>query len=376
MSAGHAADSTPRIVGKENWAQAFLALPIENPPGSVFLYNSGATYMLSAIVQKVSGQKLIDYLGPRLFEPLEIHGMTWETCPRGINTGGWGLSVPTEALASFGQFYLQNGAWRGRRLLPAAWVHEATSFKIQQPAGPGEDLEALKRTDPWHQGYCYQFWRCPHNAYRGDGAFGQFSIVMPDQDAVVAITSESSSMKDDMDMVWDHLLPAISDAALPPDLAAQTQLRRRLASLALPVPASRPAPPLAGRISGKTFRIEPDTTGARSVSFRFAPESCTFTLTDGDGQYAVQCGRGKWVDGPCNLPGTPPKLTVGSLRPCKVAAVAAWQDENTLQMIWRYYETPHHDTVTCHFQGDSVTVEFLNSIPQHKETRPVLRGQA
>ncbi len=111
MSVGHAKDSTPIITKEENWVKSFLSLPIENPPGSVFLYNSGATYMLSAIVQKISGQKVIDYLRPRLFAPLQIHGMTWETCPRGINTGGWGLAVQTEALAKFGQFYLQKGAW-------------------------------------------------------------------------------------------------------------------------------------------------------------------------------------------------------------------------------------------------------------------------
>jgi CubicO group peptidase (beta-lactamase class C family) len=378
MSVGHAKDSTPRIVGHEDWVKAFLDLQIENPPGSVFLYNSGATYMLSAIVQKVSGQKTIDYLRPRLFDPLEIHGMAWETCPHGINTGGWGLAVQSEALASFGQLYLQKGNWEGRQLLPAAWVREATTFKIQQPAGPGEDLAALKKTSPWHQGYCYQFWRCPHNAFRGDGAFGQFSIVMPDQDAVVVITSESPDMKADMDMVWDHLLPAMSDAALRADSRTEGELRHRLGSLALPLPKSQAASPTAERISGKSFQIGRNDAGVRSVSFQFPRNGCTFTLTDGKGRYAVRCGLGQWVDGECNMPGTPPKITVGSLRPCKIAASASWKDENTLEMIWRYYETPHHDTVTCHFQDNSVTVGFMNSIPQpqHKETRPVLRGQA
>ncbi len=112
--------------------RAFLALPIAKPPGSAFLYNSGATYMLSAIVQKVTGQKVIDYLRPRLFQPLEIEGMTWETCPRGINTGGWGLSVHTESLAKFGQFYLQNGVWNGRQVLAAALDRRSDHF--QDPA--------------------------------------------------------------------------------------------------------------------------------------------------------------------------------------------------------------------------------------------------
>lgn len=136
------------------------------------------------------------YLRPRLFEPLGINGMTWKTCPRGINTGGWGLAIRTEGLARFGQLYLQQGVWSLGHILPAAWVAEATAFNFQQPAPTGADLEALKRTSEWHQGYCYQFWRCRHNAFRGDGAFGQYTIVLPEQDAVIAITSESACMGD------------------------------------------------------------------------------------------------------------------------------------------------------------------------------------
>ena len=106
MSVGHAQDSTPSITKEDDWVRTFLSLPIANPPGTAFLSNSGATYMLSAIVQKVTGQRVIDFLQPRLFGPLGIRGMTWETCPHGVNTGGWGLSVPTEALARFGQLVL------------------------------------------------------------------------------------------------------------------------------------------------------------------------------------------------------------------------------------------------------------------------------
>jgi CubicO group peptidase (beta-lactamase class C family) len=401
MSVGHAKDSTPIITKEQNWVKSFLSLPIEHPPGSVFLYNSGATYMLSAIVQKVSGQKVFDYLQPRLFAPLEIRGMTWETCPRGINTGGWGLSIQTEGLAKFGQFYLQQGVWNGQQILPAAWIHEATTFKIQQSAGKGGDLEKLKKTSDWHQGYCYQFWRCRHDAFRGDGAFGQLMIVMPDQETVVAITCQTADMQNELNLVWDHLLPGIQDMALPADHEAQSQLRHRLAALALPVAQGRADSPMANMISGKTFRIEPNAAGVQSISFdlpqqlsilgleldvtlgtnttafRLPPrqDTGTFYLTDGKGRHAIQCGLGKWVDGECTMPGTPPKLTVGNLLPCKIAASAGWKDNNTFEMIWRYYETPHHDTVTCHFMNDTVTVEFMNSLPGHPETRPVLRGR-
>ncbi|MEQ1863012.1 MAG: serine hydrolase, partial [Chthoniobacteraceae bacterium] len=131
MSAGTAKEPTGAVTGQENWVRAFLGQSLAQTPGTTFLYNSAATYMCSAIVQKVTGERIVDYLRPRFFEPLGIEGATWEMCPRGINTGGWGLSVPTEALAKFGQFYLQKGSWNGRQLLPAQWIELATSFKIQ-----------------------------------------------------------------------------------------------------------------------------------------------------------------------------------------------------------------------------------------------------
>jgi CubicO group peptidase (beta-lactamase class C family) len=370
MSVGHAADSMPLIAREENWVRAFLALPVVNPPGTAFLYNSGATYMLSAIVQKVSGQKLIDYLRPRLFEPLGIEGMTWETCPRGINTGGWGLSLPTESLAKFGQLYLQNGAWRGRQILSADWIAQATTFKIQQSPAPGADLATAKLASDGLQGYCYQFWRCRHNAFRGDGAFGQFAIVMPDQQAVVAITSESGDMQGELNLVWQFLLPAIKDGPLPDDHSAQARLRRALAALALPLPEGRPAPPLARHISGKTFTTADNPAGVQSVSFHFQRAACTFNLTDAAGAYPIHCGLGHWADGLSRMPGTPPKITVGDLRPCKVAAAAAWRDDHTFQMIWRFYQTPHSDTVTCHFDADKVRIEFMTSIAQRTASHP------
>jgi len=380
MSVGHATDSTPVITKEENWVKAFLALPIAREPGSTFLYNSGATYMLSAIIQQVTSQKLLAYLTPRLFEPLNIQDMTWETCPRGINTGGWGLKVPTEALAKFGQFYLQQGVWNGKPLLPASWIEEATTFKIQQPAGAGKDLADEKKNSEWHQGYCYQFWRCRHNAYRGDGAFGQYSIVMPDQAAVIAITSETADMLGEMNLIWDHLLPAMQANPLPPDEKSQARLKQVLASLALIPPKANATSPMAQNVSGKVFKLDGNSLGAQTVAFDFKRQACVFTLRDDKGAHPLTCGLEAWVLGETDMPGTPPKLTVGPLGPVsKVAAGGTWKDDQTFVMTWHFYETPHHDTVTCRFEGNKVSVQFLNSVtekmPAHKETRPILQGQ-
>ena len=200
MSTGHAADTLEAIDrgDDDNWARAILAEPVENPPGTAFVYNSGATYLLSAIVQRLTGERLLDYLTPRLFEPLGIAGATWETCPRGIDVGGWGLALTTEDVATFGQLYLQRGEWNGAQLVPADWVDAATSAQVSNgdPTVP----------DDWTQGYGFQFWRSLHGAYRADGAFGQLCFVLPEQDAVLMLTSGLTEAQPALTALWEHLV--------------------------------------------------------------------------------------------------------------------------------------------------------------------------
>jgi hypothetical protein len=307
--------------------------------------------------------------------------MTWETCPRGINTGGWGLSIQTEGLAKFGQLYLQKGAWKGRQLLSPAWVQEATSFKIQQPV-PANSKRPKELSD-WVQGYCYQFWRCTHHAFRGDGAYGQFTVVMPDQDAVIVMTGESNNLQGELDLVWEHLLPAMKEAPLPADPQSEARLQQTSASLALAMPGGQLSSPAASRVSGKVFKIETNDLGLQSASFVFRNDGCVVAFSDREREYPVTCGLNRWHRGETDLPGTPPRLISGGAsksRPkSKVASSGAWKDEQTFELMLRYYETPHHDTATCRFDGDKVTIAFLSSIaamsPGSKDKRPILHGQ-
>jgi len=374
MAVGHDKDPTFEVVKHENWAKAFLAWPIPHAPGTRFVYNSAATYMCSAIVQKLTGQRISAYLKPRLFDPLGIRGATWEVCPRGICTGGWGLSIQTEGLAKFGQLYLQKGRWKGRALLPATWVEEATTLKIRQPSPPKPARPDAE--NDWLQGYGYQFWRSRHNAFRGDGAFGQFAIVMPDQDAVVVMTSESRNMQGQLDLVWEHLLPAMKATPLPADPRALARLRRTLASLALTPPKGRPFSPTASRVSGKTFTLGANDLGLTSVAFAFGKTGCAVTFKDARTSYPIACGIERWQHGETALPGTPPRLIAGGApQPGtrhKLVASGTWKDEQTFEMTWRYYETPHHDTVTCRFDGEQVAIERVASIAGRNQ--PVLRG--
>ena len=213
MSCGH--DTEPSFRGPDqDWVTAFLAHPVVHKPGEFYLYNSLGTYMLSAIVQQVTGQKVLDYLTPRLFEPLHIDKPRWEESPQGINAGGWGLWLKTEDLAKMGQLLLQKGEWNGKQLIPAEWVAEMSKKQVES-INPGtriEEAEAkgmTKETSDWMQGYGYQMWRCRPGCFRADGARGQYIIVVPDKNAVIAITSDVEDLQGELNLVWNHILPAL-----------------------------------------------------------------------------------------------------------------------------------------------------------------------
>lgn len=240
MSTGHQVE--PRFTPEEPWVKTFLAHPVEHKPGAHFQYNSPATYMQSAIVSKVTGKTVLEYLRPRLFEPLGIEAPEWGASPQGVTVGGWGLHIRTEDIAKFGQLYLQKGQWNGKQLVPAAWVEQATSKQVSNGSDPVKD---------WDQGYGFQFWRCRHGAYRGDGAFGQVCLVLPEQDAVLAITADTKDMQGELNVVWDKLLPAFHAKPLPRDAKEQAKLKEALANLAVPaghvanvirLPGTVPAP--------------------------------------------------------------------------------------------------------------------------------------
>ena len=381
MATGHTKDPTGDVVKESDWVSAFLSTPVQQPPGSLFVYNSVATYMLSAIVQARTGQRIVDYLQPRLFEPLGIAGQTWEVCPRGINVGGWGLSVQTESLAKFGELYLRNGLWKGRQVLPASWVREATTFKIQQPF-PATPSRPNERND-WLQGYCYQFWRSQHNAFRGDGAFGQFALVMPEQDAVFVLTSECGNMQGQLDLVWEHLYPGIKPEPLPQDREASKKLADALGSLALALPGGALVSPAQASISGGVARFDDNELGLQGASFRFDPGVVRIRFIAADQAHTLECGLGRWKLAETALPGTPPRLVSGgapkAVVKSKVAIAGAWKDDKTFEATLRYYETPHHDTIMCRFEDGKVTVNFMNSIAamgsNPTDKRPVLRGR-
>ena len=366
MSDGQEPDPTPTVVVDGNWAKKFLAIPIVHEPGTKFLYNSTGTYMLAAVVQKATGQTVLDYLKPRLFGPLGITGEDWETSPQGVNTGGWGLRLKTEDMAKFGQLYLQGGKWRDKQILPQSWVTEATTMKIMQdPDAP----PSKKDSSDWLQGYCYQMWRCRHNGVRADGAFGQYIIMLPDEDAVIAIQSETADMQNEINLVWQYLLPALHPAALPADPHADEQLKTQLAALAL-APPTVAAAPTADPFSGKTFTLEPNAKRMNAVTFNQKGDALELTIKGDSSNYAIRFGKAQWIKGITTRSG--PNLLTGAnhhdagLPAFQIAGSYQWVDDHTLKLVLRYIESPHTETMICHADGNTLSIEDQSSFQYGK----------
>jgi CubicO group peptidase (beta-lactamase class C family) len=312
----------------------FLAMPVAHKPGTHFVYNTPASFILSASVQKRVGQPIVEYLRPRLFEPLGIEGPIWETNKQGINLGGFGLNIRTEDIAKFGQLYLQKGNWNGKQLLPARWVAAATKRQTSNGSSPTSD---------WDQGYGYQFWRCRNGAYRGDGAFGQYCIVMPEQDAVVAITSGVKDMQAVMNVVWDALLPEFKANTLPADSTAEKNLRTKLGSLT--VPPQQGAAQLAEgeKIIGKKFVFEKNPRNFESLILNRDNIEVRISGTD----YKLPYAPGKWQKS---------KFAYNALAEQPAAVSGAWSGDSFVAKI-ALYETPYLMTLRLKPDGEKVLVD-------------------
>ena len=370
MNTGNQLEAPIRVddPGKQTdtWAKTFLKHPVPFKPGTHFLYNSPATYMLSAIVQKVTGMTVLEYLRPRLFEPLGFKDPVWVSSPQGITAGAYGLSVRTEEIARFGELYLRKGSWNGKQLIPARWVQEATSMQTSTGSAPSSD---------WDQGYGYQFWRSRHNSFRGDGAFGQYCLVIPELDAVIAITSGVRNMQQVMNLVWDKLLPAMKPGRLPENPQARRQLEARFAGLKVKFPSGSTSSPISSTVSGKWFEFAENERGIKAVSFDFNPTSSTLTVRTSAGETRMTVGGDAWsrgrglftngLDRLLNVPANPLAATSG-----------AWTSPDTFTVKIVLYETPYYSTLNFKFDGDRLLLDAEHNVSFGPTKFPQLVGHA
>jgi len=365
MSTGQAVDTWSSMVDRSDgdWIRGFFSVPVLHTPGTHFVYNTGATYMLSAIMQKCTGMKLVDYLEQKFFDVIGIHDATWEDSPQGITAGGIGLCIKTEDIARFGQFYLQNGRWQNQQLLTEAWIQEATTAQISNNDGIQQD---------WTQGYGYQFWRCRHNAYRGDGVFGQYCVVMPEQDAVLAITGgmDVFDMQQPLNLVWDILLPAMQASPLPDNISAHQNLTDTLNTLGFAPVNGKADTPIVEQISGRTYAIDANDLLVDSMTFSFTSSNCEITVETTRGQDMIVYGYGTWQRGQTNLFSQPTLFEDAA-----VATSGTWTGDQTFTVIFRLYETPFYYTMDCHFDEAEILIEIQVNVSLESMKPIVLIGQ-
>lgn len=370
MASGHRSDTFTEAFRRdpEEPVRGFLLTPPDEEPGTVFAYNQPCTYTLAAIVQQVTGEALTDYLAPRLFAPLGIERYGWQQHPPGRDLGFSGFHATTAAVAHLGQLYLQRGRWAGRPLLPAEWVAEATRPHVANPDGPEPD---------WRQGYGFQFWMSRHG-YRGDGAFGQFCVVLPEQDVVVATTADAPDMQRVLDAAWDHLLPAVDTGPMPGGDDTGRRRRRaatlrggdgevaeRLARAALPPVAADPEPVEPDAWSGLELPVTPGRIGAPAtltgLRLERTGDGWTVELIEEGGRLRARLGTGAWWVGDGDAD-TPP-----------LAVSGGWTPAGRFRADVIFLETPHRLHLDA---GDGTCSARWRTVPLHPGPLRALRVPA
>ena len=317
--------------------RGFLSIPPDRDPGTVFAYSQPCTFALASVIQRSAGVPLTEYLRPRLFDPLGIGHVGWQTWSSGLEQGFSGLHARTEDIAKLGQLYLQRGRWGDTQLIGEEWVANATSIKIDTPGEANTD---------WRQGYGFQFWMARHG-YRGDGAFGQFCVILPEHDTVIATTACTMDMQAVLDAMWTYLLPGLG-VSTPDANSAQERLDARLSDLRLPTCFAEPRPKHWHDWVAEPFTLAAAAEGIQvpsmltSIEVPPAVDGLQVTLIEPSNALTIPVGTGNWTV-------STPTDSRGDTIP--VAASGGWLDDHTLRVEVIFLETPHRLDIACSLSG-------------------------
>lgn len=350
MRSGFTVDTKMRTRSRQ-WIRDYLAHPMNADPGKRFQYDSIDTYLLSAIVQKVTGMTVLAYLQQKVFTPLNIRDVKWELSPEGIVTGGWGLYIQPESLAKFGQLLLQRGQWQGRQLIPATWVDAMMSRHVVN--NKGDD-------------YGYQMWSCDYpGTMRADGAYGQFIIIVPGKDVVVVINQCTlGDGRKERAYVWRTLFAGMQEAPLPASEAYQ-QLRERSYSLPL-IADGQISHELLADYTGHTFLLNRNPLGWRDLCFY---TDSLIEITDTAGRTArIEMGFQQWKTSAVNAYPLNARYKVqnqfSTIRPpFRIGACYAWFD-NELQAKLHYADWMASVQLRMRFSGDTIRIEAKENYQQ------------
>ncbi len=359
MSAGQEGDGIDSIFSREKPAwQAFLDRPVTDRPGTRFVYNSGATYLLSKILTVVTGRTMLEYLTPRLFEPLGITDADWDEID-GASTGGWGCFLSLPDMAKIGELLRRKGSWQGVRLIPERWVERMTGWKIAS--------EENQVYPDWRAGYCYQMWRCTREGcFRADGAFGQYILILPPKNMVVAIWSEDAFSQDMLNIFWEEVYDKVEDRVYGVDGNAYEQYRQACRKWSAPIIQDPTYSWLEDEISEREYRTSgQDGNVADSLEFSFSePGRLRLTVKKAGavseiwaGNTGFQFGEGQMCFEIASF------IRFGKKREdvVKYAASYRWLSDHSLRLHIDWLDTAHSTEITCVFGAGSAAAVFSPS---------------
>lgn len=358
MRTGHAVNVSGSVWRpiKTSWVAEFFKIPVVHRPGTTFVYTSAATFMLSAIISRTTGQSTFDYMKPRFFEPLGIRGAQWDAGPQNITPGANGLSWTVADSLKLGLVHQQDGMFAGRRVLPAEWARA-----VHQPHVPGE--------------YGYQWWLGDHGRYSAIGMFGQYCYVYPEQGVVFAVMSALGTRRDEWEAVLKRHMPAMfGGGPVRPDQRQARILSRRLSALAVDAPLGRRTSRAAAALSGRTFIMDANEDGVEWIRVDFTGDRCLFVLKDARGEHRVECGLGAWIEGQTSLTGNRLHHEYQPDR-MRIVAGAGWIDGDVLEMIWQFTETAFRDRATCRVIDGALHYDRSVNVNSGLLKLPTLKGR-
>lgn len=315
--------------------------------GKEFRYDSFGTYMLSALIKKLTGENITEYITPKLFKPLGIESPYYVKDEIGISIGYAGMRLKMKDLAKVGLTLLNKGKFDGQQIIPEKWVSTMTQKHIDTPdVVTGED---------WQEGYCYQLWRGRYNTFRLCGAYGQMCAVMPDYDAVLVVFSgyENNNLAYILKSFYENVMFKMEDKPIEENPEEYKEMQEVISNLKLTSSFSSNSP-IEQFINGKRFEIE-KRGGYYAVEFNFSGDTVTTTLISDSGNFEFKSGFNKEVFG--KVCGTH-FLPMESEDIAETMGTACWKQINELDITLRLLGTPTILKVTAEFY-DEPKVKFF-----------------
>ena len=371
MTSGMVTVNEVTVTSKSDWVRFFLNSPLSSFPGEKFCYNSINTYMLSAVLRKVTKSGLIEFLSPRLLEPLGITDIYSDKCPMGRDIGGWGMHMKTEDMAKFGQLLLDNGMIGEKRILPASWLEQAVCSHTDTTTD-----SKFPVIDDVRNGYGYQLWINRDNAsFRADGMLGQFAVILPELDSVIVSTAGNMDEYAVLDLIWEKIIPYMG-MDFETDSKADDRLTSASEELSIVPTEISVVPLLMNRFNNIMYSLPPNRQSVFPFLFRHSKTNVLSGIDSFRFSFGEHCSM-TWIE--CETENTVPLIFdgqfhkthisfFGSPAPCSIYSHVKElsTDEYNLEIILTFTETPHSRHLFFTFTEKDMTVRF-NELPNYTD---------